>query len=57
MPDLEARFFEANGGKVFSRQGVHVATVEVGNLTTSDAEKAMKAIISALTAEFKPEAG
>ena len=47
------RFNEAKGGRIISTMtGANVVTVEVGNLTTDEAARAMSAVLAALEAAF-----
>ena len=47
------RFKEAKGGHIISTMtGANVVTVEVGNLTTDEAARAMAAVLTALEAAF-----
>lgn len=47
------RFKEAKGGRIISTMtGANVVTVEVGNLTTDEAARAMAAVLTALEAAF-----
>ena len=47
------RFYEAQGGRIISTMtGSHVVTIEVDNLTTDEAARAMAAVLPALEAAF-----
>ena len=52
------QFSEAPGGRIISMiTGTHVATIEVDNLTTDEAVRAMAVVLAALEAEFlRPKA-
>ena len=52
---MKELFKEAKGGRIISTMTcTHVATVEVGNLTTDEAARIVAAVLEALEVEFAP---
>lgn len=52
MQNVRARFVEGQGGVIFGPGGQEAVKVNVEGMTTADAQRAVKAVIAALDAEF-----